>query len=536
MSWICSLAGQVKPPTIKAYLCHVRSMHTDADIPFTVCDSPMVQRLFRGIKRFHGDPDRAPKSPITLPVLLAMLDTLQPGVVAGHDQLYASWCLAFAAFLRSGEFTLKRGKFHRQTCLSRDSVEFLPSLENPDRVILTLPASKTDPFRKGIRITVAAAPGHRSCAVAALKRLFEAQPRSGSAPLFEGLDGDAMRYDYLVKSVRTALLSAGINPANFAGHSFRRGAASQAAAGGPLAQRCLQAVHRHGYSPAPSCLQTPSYGPSTHRSSRSSGTLKLSHYGLGLALLEDRPEGFRSTNYLSPKHSSPSFNIPLPTSLSLSSSRSETSDGPCERSGERIRHLTPLPRSTLLAGLGLALLEDRPEGFRSTNYLSPKHSSPSFNIPLPTSLSLSSSRSETIITHHISPTRLTQLLVALMHETDTIYIRAVEAGLSPSDVDPAEALSKLQIKVSELHEESLRNSLSTWKMLAEFLQGRSLVLYQCIRDVQDLKTRIEISKEEQLRNLNPTGDGRAAAWAMSARRRHIHPSGTRCHCRSLDLF
>jgi hypothetical protein len=161
-----------------------------------------------------------------------MLDTLQPGVVAGHDQLYASWCLAFAAFLRSGEFTLKRGKFHRQTCLSRDSVEFLPSLENPDRVILTLPASKTDPFRKGIRITVAAAPGHRSCAVAALKRLFEAQPRSGSAPLFEGLDGDAMRYDYLVKSVRTALLSAGINPANFAGHSFRRGAASQAAAGG----------------------------------------------------------------------------------------------------------------------------------------------------------------------------------------------------------------------------------------------------------------------------------------------------------------
>jgi hypothetical protein len=47
-----------------------------------------------------------------------------------------------------------------------------------------------------------------------------------------------------------------------------------------------------------------------------------------------------------------------------------------------------------------------------------------------------------VITHHISPTRLTQLLVALMHETDTIYIRAVEAGLSPSDVDPAETLSK----------------------------------------------------------------------------------------------
>ncbi|KAJ7252647.1 hypothetical protein C8J57DRAFT_1661773 [Mycena rebaudengoi] len=115
--------------------------------------------------------------------------------------------------------------------------------------------------------------------------------------------------------------------------------------------------------------------------------------------------------------------------------------------------------------------------------------------------------------HHVSPARLTRVLVTLMHETDTMHIRAVEAGLVFSDVDP-DALFKLQIKVSELHEESLRNSLSTWKMLAEFFRGRSLVLYQCIRDVQDLKTRIEISKEEQLRNLNPTGSG-TAAWAMS---------------------
>ncbi|KAJ7281337.1 hypothetical protein C8J57DRAFT_1558883 [Mycena rebaudengoi] len=131
--------------------------------------------------------------------------------------------------------------------------------------------------------------------------------------------------------------------------------------------------------------------------------------------------------------------------------------------------------------------------------------------------------------HHISPTRLTHVLVTLMHETDTIYIRAVEAGLVPGDVD-ANTLFKLQIKFSELHEESLRNSLSTWKMLAEFFRGRSLELYQCIRDVQDLKTRIEISKEEQLRNLNPMGAG-TAAWTMSARRRHIHSPGSRCHCR-----
>ncbi|KAJ7252684.1 hypothetical protein C8J57DRAFT_1238027 [Mycena rebaudengoi] len=135
-----------------------------------------------------------------------------------------------------------------------------------------------------------------------------------------------------------------------------------------------------------------------------------------------------------------------------------------------------------------------------------------------------------LVTHHILPTRLTRLLVTLMHETDAIHIHAVESGLIPYDVDMVDTLSKLQIKVSGLHEESLRDSLSSWEMLAEFFRGRWLALYRCIRDVQDLKTRIEISKEEQLRNLNPIDVG-TAAWSMSARRRHIHLPGSPCHCR-----
>ncbi|KAJ7281304.1 hypothetical protein C8J57DRAFT_1297311 [Mycena rebaudengoi] len=137
-----------------------------------------------------------------------------------------------------------------------------------------------------------------------------------------------------------------------------------------------------------------------------------------------------------------------------------------------------------------------------------------------------------LVIHRISPTRLTRVLVSLMHETDATYIGAMEAGVILCDSD-TDALSKLQIKASQLREESLRNSLSIWKMLAEFLCGRSLALYCCIRDVQDLKTRIEISKEKQLRNLNPTGGAGTAAWAMSTRRRHIHPPSSHCNCRCI---
>ncbi|KAJ7252662.1 hypothetical protein C8J57DRAFT_1519973 [Mycena rebaudengoi] len=111
--------------------------------------------------------------------------------------------------------------------------------------------------------------------------------------------------------------------------------------------------------------------------------------------------------------------------------------------------------------------------------------------------------------HHISPTRLARVLVTLMHETDTIYIRTVEAGIVPSDVD-ADALFKLQIKI--------------------FLRplARALPMHQA---VQDLKTRIEISKQEQLRDFNPTGSETATAWTMSARRRHVHTPGSPCHFR-----
>jgi hypothetical protein len=43
--------------------------------------------------------------------------------------------------------------------------------------------------------------------------------------------------------------------------------------------------------------------------------------------------------------------------------------------------------------------------------------------------------------HHISPARLTRVLVALIHETDATYIGAMEAGVVPCDGD-TEALSK----------------------------------------------------------------------------------------------
>ena len=78
-------------------------------------------------------------------------------------------CLAFAGFLHMGEFTWARGELNAEFQnwhITQGSV-----LLGEDWVQLSLPASKTDPFRQGVTLTIAAT-GGEACAVAALKHLF----------------------------------------------------------------------------------------------------------------------------------------------------------------------------------------------------------------------------------------------------------------------------------------------------------------------------------------------------------------------------
>ncbi|KAJ3791719.1 hypothetical protein GGU11DRAFT_694299, partial [Lentinula aff. detonsa] len=157
----------------KQYLTHVRSMHTDVDLPFSATESPLVQRVIRGIKRYHGERDRNPKQPITLAMLTKLLSFLNPSTIPGDNHIAAAACTAYAGFLRAGEFTIKEGnRFSPAVNLTQGCLQFLPNFESATSAHLTLPASKTDPFRKGITIVIAAIPGCPTCAVAALKRLF----------------------------------------------------------------------------------------------------------------------------------------------------------------------------------------------------------------------------------------------------------------------------------------------------------------------------------------------------------------------------
>ena len=80
---------------------------------------------------------------------------------------------------------------------------------------------------------MSAAPGATTCPVAALKKLYIHDPKSPDSPLFLDQDGQSpLSRTAFIARLRLTLLFAGFQPELYSGHSFRRGAATAAAATG----------------------------------------------------------------------------------------------------------------------------------------------------------------------------------------------------------------------------------------------------------------------------------------------------------------
>lgn len=224
-SWITKMGlRRLSHKSIKLYMTGLRSYHVELGASkqeLEIFHTPVLQRVIAGIRRFNGEPDVKERHPITRPVLRAMLARLDKNTRKGAN-LYAAFCLAFAGFLRMGEFTWARGELNpdfRNWHITRGSV-----LLSDDRLQLSLPASKTDPFRQGITHTIAAT-GDEACAVAALKYLFARFPTPLNSPLFD--TGHGFSRQFVTEALRNILKELGFT-GNYSGHSFRRGAATSA--------------------------------------------------------------------------------------------------------------------------------------------------------------------------------------------------------------------------------------------------------------------------------------------------------------------
>lgn len=138
--------------------------------------------------------------------------------------------VALAGFHRLGELLPKKDTSRRL---------FISHLRvvAKDHVELTIPASKTDPNRKSVRVQLFGV-GGAMCPVAAITDLHAKAPLLAKASklLFPTADGrQANRDSWFVPLMRRLLgqleqrWHIGIDPAAFTGHSFREGAALTAA-------------------------------------------------------------------------------------------------------------------------------------------------------------------------------------------------------------------------------------------------------------------------------------------------------------------
>jgi len=185
IEWLCTLAGTVKVKTMKLYLCGIKSYQLDLGIECTAFTDPRLELTLQGIKRDHQEPDRRQRSPLTRPYLLAILNKLGN---TSYDDLVtrAAFSLAFAGFLRVGEFTYRKNDLDsrstfRNWFLTKSSIRLIADGAHLE---LSLPASKTDPFRHRIKLTIAASQD-AGCPVMAMKNLIQIDAhRPPHAPLF----------------------------------------------------------------------------------------------------------------------------------------------------------------------------------------------------------------------------------------------------------------------------------------------------------------------------------------------------------------
>ena len=228
--------------SIKTYLSGVRQVQISLGLPEPAFSNmPRLRQVLRGVQRVRGREPR-PRLPIT-PNILRKIRKIWLGEKETYDNLmlWAVSATTFFSFCRAGEMVVERESAYDPDChLSyRDLAVDNPIA--PTIISLLLRRSKTDQVQKGVRVVIGRT-GDEICPVTALLR-YLAVRGDGPGPLFIQANGKPLTKARFVTEVRAALTKAKFPAQSYAGHSFRIGAATTAAAAG-LEDSLIQTLGR----------------------------------------------------------------------------------------------------------------------------------------------------------------------------------------------------------------------------------------------------------------------------------------------------
>ena len=141
--------------------------------------------------------------------------------------VWAAMTLAFFGFLRIGQLTCD-SHFNSEGHLTLSDLVFMPN-SSPKYMLVRLKVSKTDPFRKGQTIVIGRA-NSNLCPISAMVTYLESRsPFPNSGPLFTFQSGSFLTRGRFTSETRLLLSKGGLDSNEFAGNSFRIGAATTAA-------------------------------------------------------------------------------------------------------------------------------------------------------------------------------------------------------------------------------------------------------------------------------------------------------------------
>ncbi|XP_070549867.1 uncharacterized protein [Ptychodera flava] len=194
---------------------------------------PRLKNVLKGIHRVQGSSTR-PRLPITADILRRMCNILNEGVFGPYVDLLlqSAFLLAFFGFLRCSEFTSTTHKFDPQRNLCFGDVTTTASNGRVSCLSVRLKSSKTDQFRRGFNLRLFPT-GTAICPVSTLLRFMsvrQAMCPSASEPFILLPERTPLDHNTFTTFLRTVLSRIGLRPDFFAGHSFRIGAATSAAA------------------------------------------------------------------------------------------------------------------------------------------------------------------------------------------------------------------------------------------------------------------------------------------------------------------
>ena len=226
----CSEILHIQASTINVYLAGIRFYYIKAGLKFPSSTWERLHYIQKAIKRKQGQ-GASKRLPITFNILYKICSLLQKSVFSPHTDimLLSAFKLAYFGFMRCGEVTIKSySELHK--AIRINDIVFSADKSS---YILNLRSSKTDPYHKGVHISIFA--NKKLCPVDSMCKFVQMRMSQGarmSDPLFVDFNGVVLTRHQFINYLHHLLCRLGVDTNKYSGHSFRIGAATSAASAG----------------------------------------------------------------------------------------------------------------------------------------------------------------------------------------------------------------------------------------------------------------------------------------------------------------